>query len=263
MTAAYLVANPPRRSQFRRPRRATPTGSVVMHTAEIAPDLAGEDLGAERIARFISTRTDAPGSYHLIGDRDSQILLVPFEWEAFGDGTGSNPWAIHISLAVTAAWFRAAPNDQKLWYMARLATMARTASDWLEQNHGITVPARRLTPASSNQAGFCTHMDRENWRGTPGRRGDPWGVSDSMWHLFLTLYEDTRRTPTPQEDDTMHGTEVIAAYGEAGYLNATLHPDKLAQHWRDIRTWTHAVYAKPVSERDGAVAYIRALLGLK
>lgn len=197
--AAYLEEHPPARSQYRKGRRAKPTGTIVLHTAENTPDLAGADSGAENIARFISQRTDAPGSYHLIGDRDSQIELVPFEWEAFHDGTGSNPWSVGISLAITAAWFRNATNEEKLWYMARLATMARTASDWLEANHGITVPARRLTKASQREAGFCTHMDRENWEGTPGRRSDPWGNSDEMWHLFLTLYDDTAH----QEDEPL------------------------------------------------------------
>lgn len=209
--AAYLEEHPPARSQYRKGRRAKPTGTIVLHTAENTPDLAGADSGAENIARFISQRTDAPGSYHLIGDRDSQILLVPFEWEAFQDGTGSNPWGIGISLAITAKWFREASNEQKLWYMARFATMARTASDWLEASHGITVPARRLTKASQREAGFCTHMDRENWQGTPGRRSDPWGNSDDMWHLFLTLYEDTANpTPAPapaDEEDELDANE--------------------------------------------------------
>lgn len=198
---AYLVANPPRRSQYRKGRRATPTGTLVIHSFEIAPDLDGVDGGAEKGARIIRDRTDASASYHLLGDRDSHILLVPLDCEAFHDGTGSNRWSIGISLALTAAWFRAATDEQKLWYLARLATMAREASDWLEVHHGITVPARRLTKASQREAGFCTHMDRETWEGTPGRRTDPWGNSDAMWHLFLTLYEDTAHAP--QEDDDM------------------------------------------------------------
>jgi hypothetical protein len=201
---AYLVANPPRRSQYRKGRRAKPTGTIVLHTAENTPDLLGSDNGAEQIARFIANRTDAPGSYHLIGDRDSHLQLVPFEWEAFHDGTNSNPWSIGISLAIQARWFRAAGNEQKLWYMARLATMAREASDWLQAAHGITVPARRLTKASQREAGFCTHMDRETWAGTPGRRSDPWGDDDGMWHLFLTLYADTAPIAAPQENDDVY-----------------------------------------------------------
>lgn len=66
----------------------------------------------------------------------------------------------------------------------------------------------------------------------------------------------------PPESTDMHGTRIIAAYGEAGYLLATLHPDKLRQHWADIDAWTAVIYAKPEHERAGGVAYVRALLGL-
>lgn len=245
---AYLVANPPARSQYRKGRRATPTGTIVLHTAENAPDLVGPDPTAENMARFIAGRTDAPGSYHLIGDRDSQVQLVPFEWEAFHDGTSSNPWSIGISLACKAAWFRAAPDDQKLWYMARLATMARTASDWLQATHGITVPARRLTKASERQAGFCTHMDREAWFGKPGRRSDPWGNSDPMWHLFLSLYEDTASTTTdPQEADEMLAD--IREFHEI-YLGASTDPVAWPKAMRVSFDWHLAAYlaGRPLAE---------------
>ncbi len=202
--AAYLLSHPPRRPQYRASRRAKPTGTIVLHTAENTPDLVGQDSGAENVAAFIQRRTD-PGSYHLLGDRDSIIQLVPFGAEAYHDGTGSNPWSIGISLAITAHWFRTSNDEAKLWYMAQLATMARTAADWLEATHGITVPAKRLTKATQRDPGFCTHMDRETWEGTPGRRSDPWGDSDAMWSLFLDLYADTRvstetSTPTPEAD---------------------------------------------------------------
>lgn len=69
---------------------------------------------------------------------------------------------------------------------------------------------------------------------------------------------DVPTTPPPadpQESD-VYGTDIIASYGEAGY-NLT---DRKV--WVDIRTWTHAIYAKPEPERAGGVAYVRALLGL-
>ncbi len=67
----------------------------------------------------------------------------------------------------------------------------------------------------------------------------------------------------PKEQDDMYGTLIAAAYGEAGYLAPTLHPDQLRKHWTDIGVWTHAIYAKPEPERDGGVVYVRSLLGLK
>jgi hypothetical protein len=223
--SAYLLDHPPRRSQYRVGRRATPTGTQVLHSFEIAPDLHGPDMGAEKGASIIRNRTDAAGSYHLLGDRDSEILLVPLEWEAFHDGTGSNPWSIGLSLAVTAAWFRAAPDTEKLWYMARLATMARRASNWLKANHGIETPARRLTRTSQREAGFCTHMDRETWKGRRGRRTDPWGDSDDMWHLFLTLYEDTANHP---QEGLMPELAIIDAF--ADWLDRPPSDEELANH---------------------------------
>lgn len=209
---AYLVTNPPRRSQYRKPRRTIPTGTVVLHTAENAPDLKLPDEGAERIASFIQGRSDA-GSYHKIADQDSRIQLVPFEWEAFGDGTGSNPWGIHLSLALRAVDWWKITDQQRLWYMAGLATCAREASDWMLKHYGFAIPVRRLTKASANQAGFCSHQDRETWHGTPGRRTDPWRNDEVMWHLFLTLYADTAKpAPRPEEPDMDPAALVILTY---------------------------------------------------
>lgn len=202
---AYLVANTPRRPQYRKPRRANPTGTCVLHSAENVPDLRPPDEGAEKIASFIQGRTDA-GSYHKIADQDTRIQLVPFEWEAFGDGTGSNPWAIHLSLALRAEDWPKLTDQQRLWYMAGLATCAREASDWLRVHHRIVVPVRRLTKASAREPGFCSHQDRETWFGTPGRRTDPWRNDEGMWHLFLSLYADaTKNTPpASQENDDVY-----------------------------------------------------------
>lgn len=234
---AYLVANPPRRSQYRKPRRAKPTGACVLHTAESAPDLHAPDHGAENIARFIRDRSD-PGSYHKIADQDSRIQLVPFEWEAFGDGTGSNPWGIHLSLATRAADWWKLTNQQQLWYMAGLATCAREASDWLLATYGITVPVRRLTKASANQAGFCSHMDREDWFGTPGRRTDPWRNDEGMWHLFLTLYADTAGD-RPQEDEIVFTVAEAADYVKEAYALLARRPPTDYE----LYIWAHAIAA--------------------
>jgi hypothetical protein len=257
---AYLVANPPRRAQYRKGRRAKPTGTIVLHTAENAPDLDGPDPTAENMARFIAGRTDAAGSYHLIGDRDSHVQLVPFDWEAFHDGTGSNPWSIGISLACKAAWFRQAPDDQKLWYMARLATMARLASDWLQATHGITVPVRRLTKASATEPGFCSHQDRETWFGKPGRRTDPWGNSDPMWHLFLSLYEDTASTttPAPQEDDDV---KKLLALAKIEYAYRAFGRDPHAKNEAaGLRHWIDRLAGVSDDDAPGVVEECEALL---
>lgn len=244
---AYLVDNPPRRSQYRKPRRAKPTGTVVLHSAENAPDLRLPDEGAERIARFIRDRSDA-GSYHKIADQDSRIQLVPFEWEAFGDGTGSNRWAIHLSLALRASDWPKLTKQQQLWYMAGLAICAREASDWLRAHYSITVPVRRLTKASASQPGFCSHMDRETWFGKPGRRTDPWRNDDEMWHLFLTLYADTAPAPAPEDDLMDPRAFVVLAY----YSILQRPPESLER----IDKGAQFIKGHPQGEREGQNAYV-------
>ncbi|WP_166390331.1 N-acetylmuramoyl-L-alanine amidase [Nocardioides ochotonae] len=189
--ATYLETHRPRQTQFRRPRRATPSGVVVVHTAESAPDTAGPDTGAENVAGFIAGRTDY-GSYHDLCDSDSIVHLVPYDAEAYGDGTGSNPHAYHVSAATQAhRW----PSLSQAWREGAVRNMAAAAANyarWLRAEHGIEIPARRITRAQSEARvpGFLSHGERD-----PGRRTDP--GQDFPWSLFLTTYADL------MEDDDM------------------------------------------------------------
>lgn len=189
--ATYLETHTARQRQFRRPRRAAPSGVVVVHTAESAPDTAGPDTGAENVARFIAGRSDY-GSYHDLCDSDSIVQLVPYDAEAYGDGTGSNPHAYHVSAATQAhRW----PTLSQAWREGTVRNMAAAAANyarWLRAEHGIEIPARRITRAQSEARvpGFLSHGERD-----PGRRTDP--GQDFPWSLFLTTYADL------MEDDDM------------------------------------------------------------
>lgn len=189
MPKAYLITHPPRYRQFRRPRRAKPSGLIVVHTAENAPDLVGEDGSAEALARFIQGRTSY-GSYHRVSDRDSSIQLVPYDAEAYGDGTGSNPFAIHISSATQAHMWPKLKPEQRDQLVRRLAKDAAHAARWLKRHHQIVVPARRVTRAESEarQAGFISHGERD-----PGRRSDP--GPGFPWDDFLRYFrQETQAT---------------------------------------------------------------------
>lgn len=183
---AYLDDHPPARTQFRQ-RYATPTGLIVVHTAESALDAIGEDTGAEGVADFIRRRAD-PGSYHRLVDSDSIVPLVRFEMAAYGDGTGSNEFAIHLSFACRAADWPGMDPARREAFLVNGARAAREAAAWLREHHGVTVPARRVTRPQSDQraAGFISHGERD-----PGRRTDPGPAFP--WDRFLTLYA--------QEDD--------------------------------------------------------------
>lgn len=180
---AYLIDNPPAVTQFR-PRRAKVTGCIVVHTAESNPDETGPDTGSLAVAKFIENRK-TPGCYHVLADSDSRLQLVPFSLATYGDATGSNDWAIHISAATQASKWKTLPEEWTEGCVRQMAACAADAHNWLKSEHGIVVPARRITKEESDngEPGFIAHGQRD-----PGRRTDP--GSTFPWDEFLDYYED-------------------------------------------------------------------------
>lgn len=191
---AYLDAHPNRNLAQQRPRRDKPSGVIVVHTAESALDEIGEDTGAEGVARYISERTTY-GSYHRLADSDSVVAVARFEMTTYGDGTGSNDFAIHISFACRAADWPRMSRHRREAFIRNGAKAAAEAARWLRTEHGITVPARRISRAQSDQRvpGFISHAERD-----PSRRTDP--GAEFPWRDFLGTYrslmEDDMPTPT-------------------------------------------------------------------
>jgi hypothetical protein len=209
---AYLDEHPPVRRQFR-PRTEKPSGLIVVHTAESALDQIGADSGAEDVAAFIQRRTD-PGSYHRLSDSDSTVALVRFDQAAYGDGTGSNDFAIHISFACKAAgWARMAP-ERKAAMIRNGAAAAYEAASWLKETHGIEVPPARLTRAESEarEAGFISHGERD-----PGRRTDP--GADFPWPLFMREFVEAGATDRKRASLT---ARIIAAVAERTKISARI-----------------------------------------
>lgn len=181
---AYLVDNPPRRRQFKA-RTQRPSGVVVVHTAESTPDWVGHDSGAEAVARFIQGRSD-PGSYHDLVDSDSIITLVPYDQQAYHDGTGSNPHSYGVSAATQAAKWNQAPKEWRTKTVRNMARAAAHYSQWRREKYNVPhIPARRVSKAQSSRGvpGFISHGERD-----PGRRTDP-GAS-FPWELFLDYYKE-------------------------------------------------------------------------
>ncbi|MEM9134309.1 MAG: N-acetylmuramoyl-L-alanine amidase [Actinomycetota bacterium] len=193
----YLEDNPPARSQFWVGRRDPVRSVIVVHTAESGTDTDGPDPKAENVASFIQGRSGA-GSYHLIGDADSIIQLVRFDNEAFGDRTGSNAWAIHISLAMNAADWPTIPVARRVELINTAGQMAAIAARWLNEQGRPTPQARLLTRVESDQAtasGFISHARRD-----PGRRTDP--GDDFPWALFFDAYQHHLTDGGPPVTDT-------------------------------------------------------------
>lgn len=180
---AYLDDHPPARRQFR-PRADAPSGLLVMHTAEFPMDLLGPDTGAEDVARFISTRSD-PGSYHRLVDTDSIVAVVRFDQAAYGDGTGSNDFAIHISFACKAAGWKGMSDADRRAFLRNGAKAAAEAARWVKATRNIDVPTRRVSRVESDlrKPGFISHGERD-----PGRRSDP--GADFPWAEFLEMFDE-------------------------------------------------------------------------
>ena len=172
---AYLVANPPARSQYRVPRRGD-IKHIIVHVTTQKPDLDGADGNAEQAARVIANRTDAAGSYHKLTDRDSVVQVVPDEWEAFGARDGWNWTALHVSMATDTNW-----SDLTAVQRAQFGLKcAEVCADWVRA-YGIPV---ELGDVNGRTPGFYAHAHVD-----PGRRTDPgWSAND--WLGFLATVRE-------------------------------------------------------------------------
>jgi hypothetical protein len=191
MSQAYLLEHEPVRDQFRVHRRAEVSGLCVIHTAENAPDWVAFDGGAEAVARWITERT-TPGSYHDLVDSDSAINLVPYDYEAYQDGTGSNPYAWGGSVATRADVWPLAPKHWRDGAIRQLAAAAARYAAWVRTRRGIVIPPIRITREMSElrRPGFISHAERD-----PARRRDP-GVH-FPWPQFFTEYDRARGARPP------------------------------------------------------------------
>lgn len=184
---AWLDRNPPRRSQFRRPRRVRVRGVCVIHTAENGWPTSG----AAGVAAFIRGRTD-PGSYHWLVDHANKIHLVDWDAEAYQDGTGSNPWAYGLSCACRTTDWRRMTAAQRAGFVSNLADGAALAYAHCLARTGIRIPARRVSKAQTNAGvpGFISHGERD-----PARRSDP--GNDFPWTQFLDAFRARTTAPLP------------------------------------------------------------------
>ncbi len=184
----YLEDNPPVRSQFRVGRRDPVKSVIVVHTAESGTDTSGPDPKAENVASFIRGRSSA-GSYHLVGDRDSIIQLIRFDNEAFHDRTGSNRWAIGISLAMNAADWPSLASSPRNELVTTAGQMAAIAAVWL-RDRGLDLPEPRLlTKTDSDRldaSGFISHARRDPTRRTDPGAGFPWSSFFAAYQQALT-----------------------------------------------------------------------------
>lgn len=232
----YLRKHPPARSQYRSPRREDPSGLIVIHTAESVLDSIGPDSGAENVAAFIARRTDAPGSYHILADSDSRIRLVRFTDEAYGDGTGSNPFAIHISAACRTTDWKTMSADQRKGFIEQMAGGAAVAAKWIKKNYGVSVPSKRITKVQSDERkpGFITHAERD-----PSRRSDP--GADFPWPEFFREFDRLMGRDQSAKDKPLIQRLVAARKALTVALRAANKADrkKMAKNIKRRRNWVN------------------------
>lgn len=212
MTGYYLLDHTLTRSQYRTPRRAQPSGVVVLHSAENLPDVNPPDTGAEGVASFIAHRTD-PGSYHRVCDSDSTVALVPYDYEAFHDATGTNPHSVGISGAFRAGQWPTPPQSWRDGCVNQMASAAADYARWLQTKRGILIPAQRITVAQARagHAGFVTHAELD-----PGRRTDP--GAGYPHDQFLAIYAAlvvAPPTPAPPSKEAIEMLYFVQVAGDA------------------------------------------------
>jgi hypothetical protein len=206
---SYLLDYNPGTQQWGYPRRgANLSGTCIVHTAECAMDLDGDDTSAEVCARFIANRADY-GSYHRLVDSDSIIDMVPFEYEAWQDSE-TNPWGVGISAAVQAGRWLEIPADRRDRIYQNLAAAAAEFVRHMA-GKGIEVPLSRITGAEARARvpGFCAHGDSGIARTDPGVQFD--------WALFFEYTRQalagiaTQGTITPVQEDDMDPNTIFTS----------------------------------------------------
>lgn len=235
---AYLVEHPPVQRQFK-DRGTKPSGVCIVHTAESAPDTVGPDDGAENVAAWIARRTDF-GSYHDLADSDSGLQLVPYAMQAYGDGTGSNPHAYHVSAATQAHRWASLPSAWRASTATNMGRRAARYAKWIKSEHGVIIPARRITRAQSDARvpGFLTHAERD-----PERRSDP--GKDFPWDAFWEGFEGGQSVPMPTRGEAVEKAIVLtrrakeeledAIGGPARRAELEAAEDAVAQALRQLR----------------------------
>lgn len=193
--AAYLIDHPGVLRQYSARSSWTPsrpTGLTMLHTSEFPPSWT-----VAQQAEWLRTRT-TPGCYHDIADtRGGDLQMVPYEFGAWQDGTGSNGMAVSIGFVCrTTDWASMTPETRRRTLRAGAHCFARQQA-WLRSKGYPATPLRYITRAQSDAgvAGFCCH----GWR-DPGRRTDP-GVSAPNLFPFNEFLTECRAALAGEEDD--------------------------------------------------------------
>lgn len=173
----YLLDHPNPNYPQTRPRSAWgwagPTGLVTVHTAEGALDRIAPDTGAENVAGFIASRSDA-GGYHVLVDTDSTIDMAPdhlMTWHTAAGNLNGPGWGISAACR-SVEW-----DPDAEWTRTIIARMgASIRAFWSRTGHDPAatarwIPGRDVLAGGGRSAGLVHHGDVQ-----PGDRSDAWAT---------------------------------------------------------------------------------------
>lgn len=199
----YLLDRPPARRQFYPPPRENPlTGGVAVHTTESILDRIAPDTGAENVADFIRMRPDA-GSYHVIVDTDSTMLLLPDDYTAFHikqSGHNSRTYGIAMACRTT---------DLDVNDPATIRMLEKVAWEavqfWKRNGFDAAALARTWVPNGQTltRGGFFNHGDAQPADRTDAFVGHPQrpALQNALSVLAVTYAGGLTPAPEPEDDD--------------------------------------------------------------
>lgn len=145
---------------------------IVIHTAENKADTIPADDGAEAVAKYASNTTRQV-SWHVTGDSDSIIDMLPDEYTAF-HARDYNRCALGYEQAVQADMWPSYSYDYRT---AVIRNTAKKVAEW-SQKHGIPIKRINRAAADRGEYGIISHADLD-----PTRRTDP-GASYPWYYLL-------------------------------------------------------------------------------
>lgn len=204
----YLIEYPnPCLPQKRTPRRQALSGVVAVHSVESIIDRVGPDYGAENAASYIGHRCTY-GSYHVIVDSDSYVLMAPDNYETWNvaqtmpSGYGHNSHIWGISFACSTTDFN--PSDQ--WTISSINTAGMLIAEFWKRN-GLSWLAENPRWVTKAEADYMTPGLILHGTVQPSDRSDAWKYNPHRPTLDLMLVDSIRRhaggTSTPIQGDLM------------------------------------------------------------
>ena len=231
----YLFDNPPASLQFYPNRQTGLSGGVVIHTTE---GVGGDD-SAENTAGFISRRSD-PGSYHLICDTNSTVMMLPDEAVAFGVAApGYNSVCYMVAIAAVSADLNPnSPESQN--EINRLGQ--EICAFWQRNNINPVEAAQFIGEEVKNRPGLAHHGDVQPWD-----RSDAWSRREDRWVFDSMLVQAI--CAAAGEAPLEHMPIVVPSFPESAVFTIGATGEKVKQIQTVVGATSDGIYGPQTADR--------------